>query len=245
MFAPQATPVIYPESDGKPMAETDTHRLLIFQLTDMLQYAFPNAYVSGNICLYYEEGNPKKMISPDVLLCKSQPPDIKRIYLAWEDQAQLDLVVELSSVSTKAVDHNKKKRLYVETLQVPYYVIFDPEAIYLHAFERIDGQYQKIDGRFGRFHLKDLGISIGIQTDGFLRIYDAEGNPVWTTAERHDLEKEKAELAEEKAELAEEKAQFAAKEAQEANSRAAQAEAQNEALQKEIEQLRRQMAEGH
>ena len=32
---------IYPESDGKPMAETDTHRDLILLMIDLLRQAFP------------------------------------------------------------------------------------------------------------------------------------------------------------------------------------------------------------
>ena len=30
-------------------------------MIDLLRQAFSDAYVSGNICLYYEEGNPKKI----------------------------------------------------------------------------------------------------------------------------------------------------------------------------------------
>ena len=108
MLAPRKHPVYYPESDGKPMAETDAHRNLIIKMVDLLQEAYPEAYVSGNICLYYEEGNPKKMISPDALLCSSQPPGEKRAYLAWEEEAPLDLVMEFSSRSTHRQDHIKR-----------------------------------------------------------------------------------------------------------------------------------------
>ncbi|MDP7318513.1 MAG: hypothetical protein QGF03_01135 [SAR324 cluster bacterium] len=54
------------------------HRSLTIRMLDMLQTTFPDASVSGNICLYYEEGNPKKMISPDTLWCRLQPPAEKR-----------------------------------------------------------------------------------------------------------------------------------------------------------------------
>ncbi|MBF0237782.1 MAG: hypothetical protein HQM12_08770 [SAR324 cluster bacterium] len=109
MLAPyKNNDIFYPESDGKPMAETDVHRNLLLGMVDMLQRAFPEAYVSGNICLYYEQGNPHKMISPDSLLCRSQPPHQKRVYLAWEPYAQLDMVMEFSSFSTKRMDHHKK-----------------------------------------------------------------------------------------------------------------------------------------
>ena len=44
----------YPESDGKPMAETDLHRQLMNELISQLDYFFqtdPEVYVTGNIFL--------------------------------------------------------------------------------------------------------------------------------------------------------------------------------------------------
>ncbi|MBI3359491.1 MAG: Uma2 family endonuclease, partial [Chloroflexi bacterium] len=61
--------IIYPESDGKPMAETGIHVLLIAYLIGMLRAFFrhrPDVYVSGNMFMYYEEGNPRKVVAPDV-----------------------------------------------------------------------------------------------------------------------------------------------------------------------------------
>ena len=50
----------YPTSDGKPMAETDHHRELMFDLIHTLQDYYapePRVYVSGNLLLFYEEGD--------------------------------------------------------------------------------------------------------------------------------------------------------------------------------------------
>ena len=60
--APASQPVVYPESDGKPMAETDLHRSEMLALLDALEERYraeANVYVTGNNFLYYEEGNPK------------------------------------------------------------------------------------------------------------------------------------------------------------------------------------------
>src|SRR4029453_1070768 len=65
------TPVHYPESDGKPMAETDIHLDLMFDLIASPAYHFRDArdvYVSGNLLLYYEEGNPGASVAPDVFV---------------------------------------------------------------------------------------------------------------------------------------------------------------------------------
>jgi hypothetical protein len=55
-----ARPIIYPTSDGKPMAETDIHRRLMTELIAALQAFYadePSVYISGNLLLFYEEGN--------------------------------------------------------------------------------------------------------------------------------------------------------------------------------------------
>ena len=65
-----AQTIVYPESDGKPMAETDVHRDLMVDSIQMLQHHFRDepVYVSGNLLIYYEEGNIRKSVSPDVFV---------------------------------------------------------------------------------------------------------------------------------------------------------------------------------
>ena len=55
------TEIDYPESDGRPMAETPLHRDLMFLVIEMLRLWFaknPMVYISGNMFWYYERGNP-------------------------------------------------------------------------------------------------------------------------------------------------------------------------------------------
>ena len=52
-----APTVLYPESDGKPMAETESHRDIMIDFIQMLKHHFRHvndAYVSGNLLMYYE-----------------------------------------------------------------------------------------------------------------------------------------------------------------------------------------------
>ena len=62
--------VYYPDSDGKPMAESDLHRDIMLDVIFMLQRWFAgqsdDVYVSGNILVYYVEGDPRRSVSPDV-----------------------------------------------------------------------------------------------------------------------------------------------------------------------------------
>ena len=67
-----ALPVVeYPSSDGKPMAETPVHRDVMIDAIQILKRRFANrsdVYVSGDMLMYYEEGNPRKSVAPDVFV---------------------------------------------------------------------------------------------------------------------------------------------------------------------------------
>ena len=67
-----ALPVIeYPSSDGKPMAETPVHRDVMIDAIQILKRRYANrsdVYVSGDMLMYYEEGNPRKSVAPDVFV---------------------------------------------------------------------------------------------------------------------------------------------------------------------------------
>ena len=68
--------IFYPETDGKPMAETDRHRKLILELTEALERFYAEdseIYVTGDLFLYYLEGVPQECVAPDVMVCFGVP----------------------------------------------------------------------------------------------------------------------------------------------------------------------------
>ena len=71
---PVADDLDYPTTDGKPMAETDIHIVLMMALILTLRALFadqPRVYVSGNILVFYERGNKRKHVSPDVFMVRA------------------------------------------------------------------------------------------------------------------------------------------------------------------------------
>src|SRR5262245_13857684 len=101
----------YPTSDGRPVAETDLHRELMFALIQMLQAWYagdPNVYVSGNLLVFYERGNRLRHLSPDVFVVKGVPKRLRDNYLIWEEGKSLDLVIELTSKTKKDEDIDDK-----------------------------------------------------------------------------------------------------------------------------------------
>src|SRR5436305_6900371 len=75
--------VIYPESDGQPMAETDLHREEMVDLIAGLQRRYrpaPDVYVAGNLFFYYRQGDPRSVVAPDVFLVQGVPKGRRRVY---------------------------------------------------------------------------------------------------------------------------------------------------------------------
>ena len=108
-----APTVVYPSSDGEPMAETERHRKALEDLVDMIDLHFrqvPDVHVSGNLLLYYEEGNPRKVISPDVFMVRGVSKKELRIYKTWEQSPTLDFVLELASPALLQGTSEKRRR---------------------------------------------------------------------------------------------------------------------------------------
>jgi Uma2 family endonuclease len=124
----------YPTSDGKPMAETDWHRDLMVALIQVLQEFYADeamVYVSGNLLVFYVPGDGRKHVSPDVFVVKGVAKHSRPNYLIWEEGKGPDLVIELTSSSTRAEDVKRKFVLYQDTLKVQEYFLFDPLGDYL------------------------------------------------------------------------------------------------------------------
>jgi Uma2 family endonuclease len=175
---PPARKIEYPTGDGKPMAETDIHRDDMVDLIQTLKDHFaaePMIYVSGNLLVFYEEGNGRKHVSPDVFVVRGIRNKRRENYLIWEEGKAPDLVIELTSKSTKHEDQVKKKELYRDVLQVSEYFMFDPIKDYLEpslqGFRLVDGEYLPIEPVDGRLPSDVLGLHL--ERDGReLRLHD-------------------------------------------------------------------------
>ena len=143
--------IVYPESDGEPMAETEFHLDETIYLIEALRERFrdtPDAYVCGDMFLYFKQGDPRSVVSPDVFLVKGVSKRKRRVYKFWEEGGRGPcLVVEVTSDSTRDEDLVRKKSLY-ERLGVEEYVLYDPLGDYLEpriqGFRLAGGRYEKI-----------------------------------------------------------------------------------------------------
>lgn len=199
----QAVPsIFYPESDGKPMAETEVHRDLMIDFIQMLKHHYrerEDVCISGNMFMYYHEGDSTKSVAPDVFVAFGVAKKQRRTYLTWEEGRTPDFVLEVASPSTFKDDMRKKKELYASVLEVKEYFIYDPLGEIVPSFIgfRLNkGVYEEIDLVNDRLPSSVLGLELG-EREGILKLY----NP--TTSEWLQTLPERAENAEVRAENAE------------------------------------------
>ena len=227
--APTDASIFYPEEDGEPMAVSDLHRRILIRTLQVLDEHFrkdPGAYVSGDILMYYVEGDPRKSVSPDVLVAFGLGKKPRGNYLVWVEGKVPDFVMEFSSKNTYRNDLGRKMELYA-SLGIQDYFLCDIEGLYLPSplmgCTLVDGLYVPIsagvDGALHSaalnldFHVDDLSADLytSALNSGFpaditgLGIYDPVGD-AWlqTPAESAFAQ---AELASARAETAEARAE--------------------------------------
>ncbi len=227
----------YPSGDGKPMAETEVHLLDMIDTISLLRDYFaarPKVYVGGNLLLYYEEGNRRKHVAPDVLVALDVPKEPPREnYLVWKEGKAPDFVVEITSKSTKKEDQKKKFEIYRDVLRVAEYFLFDPTEDYLdpplQGFRLSRGKYVRIKAEAGRLPSRVLGLHL--EQDGSkLRLFDpATRTRLPTRSERAEAERQRAEAADQRAEAERQRAEAADQRAEAERQRAEAADQRAEA----------------
>ena len=127
--------VEYPCSDGQPMAETQLHGASMVYVNYALKRWFAksgrtNVHVGMNSFLYYEQGNPRAVVAPDVYVVVGAPEYLRDTYMLWNEPKGPDFVLEVTSASTRRHDEQRKRDVYA-ALGVSEYFLYDPRAEYL------------------------------------------------------------------------------------------------------------------
>lgn len=234
--------IVYPETDGMPMAETDVHIDALIYLREALKDYFretPQVYVAGNLLLYYEEGNPAACVAPDVFVVQGVGKHDRRIYKLWEEGQAPAVVFEITSRSTRLEDLGNKRALYA-MLGVREYFLYDPLGEYLQpplqGYQLIEGEYQRLQAEeAGRLVSAALGVELHLEA-GRLRLRNpTTGEWLLTPSEAQAARRTEA-VARQQAET---RAAQEATARQAAETRAEQAEAEMERLQAELARQRR------
>lgn len=211
-LAAKPAEVVYPDSDGQPMAENTIQFRWIQTIQgnlDIVYRSTPGVFVAGDHLIYPVEGNPAICMAPDVYVAFGRPKKDRGSYKVWEEDGVFPQVVfEIRSPSNRQREMVEKYLFYDEYGADEYYD-YDPDRNRLRAYVRARGGLEELD-ETNNWVSPRLGVRF--DTSGpELILYRADGRRFLTVVELGALA-ERTTTAEQRAETAEQRADAAAAE---------------------------------
>jgi Uma2 family endonuclease len=138
-----------PSDDGVPM-ETPRHRSQMNLLIETLNLFWSDRddfFVGGNMFLYFtiDQASGRYFRGPDFFVVLGVPRREHKSWVVWQESKGPDVIIELLSASTAAIDKGEKKLVYQDNLRVPEYYWYHPFTGERAGFVLRDGQYEPIE----------------------------------------------------------------------------------------------------
>jgi Uma2 family endonuclease len=187
----------YPESDGKPMGETDLHRDWMFRLLEIFRqrYRGQRVYIASDLLVYFEEGSPSKFVVPDCFVVLDCEPGRRRTFQTWKEKRVPDVVFEVTSRGTSSIDIVDKPVVY-ERMGVQEYFLYDPTASYLEpslqGYRMTNGTLHQIAETKGRLRCETLGVELFLREDDLVIVDTETGVEQVTKADAEEFAREQA-----------------------------------------------------
>jgi len=177
--------IVYPESDGKPMADNTKQFRWIVTLEGGFEALFrdrEDVFVAGDLFWYPVEGRPDIRMAPDVMIVFGRPKGDRPSYKQWEEENIAPQVVfEVLSPANSLLEMAKKLEFY-DRYGVEEYYLYDPETGDFTGWIRgEDGRLRVIDEIQGWVSPR-LGVRFEIE-DGELRVIRPDGQRFMTYLE--------------------------------------------------------------
>lgn len=196
--------IIYPDSDGHPMADNTKQFRWIVLLKENLECLFandPQTFVAGDLLWYPVEGRPDIRVAPDVFVVLGRPKGDRGSYRQWqEDNIAPQVVFEILSPGNNIKEMTKKLQFY-NHYGVQEYYIYDPEHQELVGLQRLVDQLTIIE-EINNWKSPLLGIRFEL-TPEELNVYYPDGQQFLTTVElsqKAESERQRAEFERQRAE---------------------------------------------
>ena len=187
----------YPESDGKPLAENDPQLHAIHYAFGALRLHYAaraDVYVSADLLIYYEEGNPRVSVAPDTFVVFGVEDRMRGNYKVWEEGQGPDFVLEVASPNTWREDVETKPGVYAR-LGVKEYFLFDPTGEHLaprlQGYRLVGGEYERMPAvqsidRTLTLPSEVLGLELRAKAGGEMRFHDpSTGEDLLSHGEEH------------------------------------------------------------
>lgn len=209
---PSSTPksIIYPDSDGQPMADNTKQFELIVLIKKNLDLLFandPNVFIAGDLLWYPVEGSNAIRRAPDVMVVIGRPKGDRGSYLQWqEDNTPPQVVFEILSPGNTVKEMIAKYKFY-ERYGVEEYYLYDPEKYELSGWLRSADELAEVPQMAG-WTSPCLGVRFEL-LDSDLQIYRPDGQRFLTYLELAQQKEEAQVQAEQERQRAEQERQRA------------------------------------
>jgi len=178
------TDIIYPDSDGMPMADNTLQYQWIVTIMGNLDALFasnPNVFVAGDNLIYPVKGNNAIRSAPDVYVAFGRPKGHRGSYRVWEEGGIFPQVIfEVLSPGNRAGEMSKKRQFYRIHGAEEYYVI-DPDENTVEGWIRDGNTFREVEEMEG-FKSPRLGIRFST-SGGQLALTHPDGQPFRTFQE--------------------------------------------------------------
>jgi Uma2 family endonuclease len=242
-FIAPVTPsrIVYPDTDGLPMAENTLQFEWIVKIKGGLDHLFadaPEVFVAGDLFWYPVQGHPEIRMAPDVMVAFGRPKGHRLSYLQWEEGGIAPQVVfEVLSPGNRFGEMLRKFEFYERHGAEEYYIFNpDPKRLDLSGFLRQGGKLIEIPTMNGHVSPR-LKVKFELDESG-LRIIGPDGQPFLTygeVARGKEEYRNRAEQERQRAEQAERRAKEADERAERERKRADQLEAEMERIRREAQ----------
>lgn len=200
--------LIYPNSDGQPMADNTKQFRWIVLIKENLELLFADrqdVFVAGDLLWYPVEGHPEIRVAPDTMVVFGRPKGDRGSYRQWEeDNIAPQVVFEILSPGNRLKEMARKMKFY-ERYGVEEYYVYDPEDNELEGLQRQEKQLELIE-EMNHWRSPRLGIEF-ILTSESLEIYREDGRKFVSSLELEQQRQQEFERAEQASQRAERLAQ--------------------------------------
>jgi Uma2 family endonuclease len=199
------TTIVYPDSDGQPMAENTLQFRWIVTIEGGLEGIFrndSNVFVAGDLLWYPVEGKPTIRAAPDAMVVFGRPKGDRGSYKQWEEDGIAPQVVfEVLSPGNRAGEMELKLQFY-ERYGVEEYYIYDPDSGDLVGWRRVGQTLEQIPTMSGYESPRmKIRFEPGKGPDN-LKIFGPDGEPFATYLEviaQREAERQRADAAQQRA----------------------------------------------
>ncbi|MEH2324038.1 MAG: Uma2 family endonuclease [Nostoc sp.] len=189
--------VIYPESDGQPMADNTEQFTWIVKIKENLEILFASSadvFIAGDLFWYPVQGSPNIKQAPDTLVVFGRPKGKRGSYLQWkEENIPPQVVFEILSPGNTLKEMTKKLQFY-QRYGVEEYYIYDPDKNDLNGLLRSGDSFEVIEEMNGWVSPR-LKISFTLTPDT-LEIVSSTGQKFLTPVEIDQLREQERQRAE-------------------------------------------------